>query len=194
MASAPARSELPAVFTHSEARALGISDRHLYGWRDDGTIDTVARGIYAQPDLEADFDLVEIAVRAPNATLCLTTALARHGLSDEIPATIDIALPRRERQPRTTAPVSWHRFDESTFTVDRHNLVVAPGLNIGLYGPARSIIDAFRIRHLYGQDQAVEALKRWLRQPGNHPAALLTLARHFPTVEPPLRRTMEILL
>lgn len=43
----------PAVFTHGEARAIGISDRHLYRWRDDGTIDTVAIGIYAKSDLEA---------------------------------------------------------------------------------------------------------------------------------------------
>ncbi len=186
--------ELPLVFTHADARSLGVSDRQLYAWEHDGRIDRVARGIFAQPGLQADFDLLEVAIRAPEGILCLTSALARHGLTDDIPATIDVALPRVRRQPRTSAPVTWHRFDEVTFDLDRATLAVAPGIDIGLYGPVRSIVDAFRLRHLYGQEQAVEALRRWLRQPGNSPARLLSLARHFPTAETPLRRAMEILL
>ena len=178
----------------ADARSLGVSDRQLYAWEHDGRIDRVARGIFAQPGLQADFDLLEVAIRAPEGILCLTSALARHGLTDDIPATIDVALPRVRRQPRTSAPVTWHRFDEVTFDLDRTTLTVAPGIDIGLYGPVRSIVDAFRLRHLYGQEQAVEALRRWLRQPGNSPARLLSLARHFPTAETPLRRAMEILL
>jgi hypothetical protein len=102
--------------------------------------------------------------------------------------------PSTSPSPAANAPVTWHRFDETTFNLDRHDLTVVSDLTIGLYGPARSIIDAFRLRHLYGQNQATEALKRWLREHGNHPAELLALARHFPTAEPALRRMMEILL
>ena len=84
------------IFTHADARARGISDRVLYGWRDRGLVEQLARGIFVQPDLPADPDLVEIAVRAPDATLCLTTALARHHLIDDIPPTVDVALPRSQ--------------------------------------------------------------------------------------------------
>lgn len=185
---------LPPVFTHAQARALGVSDRALYAWRDAGEVDLVARGIYCRTDVVADLDLIEVAVRAPDATLCLTSALARHGLVDEIPATIDLALPRSRRAPRTAAPVSWHRFDASTISLGRSEVEVTPGLTIGVYGPARSIVDAFRLRHLFGQEQAVEALKRWIRQPGNDPASLLAIALRFPAAEPPLRRTLQILL
>ncbi len=195
---AAAPGELPAVFTHAQARTHGISNRQLYAWRDAGLVDVVARGIYAQAGVDADspvdFDLAEIAVRAPDATICLTSALARHGLVDDLPASIDVALRRSQRQPRTAAPVTWHRFGEATFGLGRQLLSVAPGVDIGLYDPARSIIDSFRLRHLHGQEQAVEALRRWLRRPGSQPSALLALARHFPSAEPPLRRTLEILL
>ena len=194
MASLADPTELPLVFTHAEARALGISDRQLQAWRDDGALERFARGIYVQAGLETDPDLLEVAVRAPRATLCLTSALARHGLVDDIPASIDVALPRRDRAPRTTAPVSWHRFDEDTFDIDRTEVPVAPGHPIGLYGPLRSIIDAFRLRHLYGSDQAVEALRRWLRQREAQPSDLLAMARRFPTTEPSLRHALEILL
>jgi hypothetical protein len=189
-----AAEELPAVFTRAEARARGVADRDLYLWRDVGQIEQLARGIYAQPGIPVDTDLVEIAVRAPIATLCLTTALARHGLLDDIPPTIDAALPRRHRPPRTTAPVTWHRFEEDAFTIGREVIPVHEELTIGVYSPARSIVDAFRLRHLYGEDQAVAALRRWLTRPGNQPAELLAIARHFPAVQPPLVRVLQVLL
>ena len=186
--------DLPPIFTRADARAQGISDRILSGWRDHDLIEQLARGIFVQPNLAADPDLVEIAVRAPDATLCLTTALARHHLIDDIPSTIDVALPRAQRAPRTTAPVTWHRFNEDTFDIGREQLIVHGDLMIGLYGPTRSIVDAFRLRHLYGEDQAIEAVRRWLAGRGNQPAELLDIARHFPTAEPSLRRVLQILL
>jgi predicted transcriptional regulator of viral defense system len=189
-----AARDMPPIFTHAAARARGVSDRALYRWRDQGRIEQLARGIYTQPDITADPDLVEIAVRAPDATLCLTTALARHNLIDDIPATINAALLRRQRAPRTTAPVTWHRFDEDTFHIGRDALAVYDDLTIGIYNPARSVIDAFRLRHLYGDDQAVEAIRRWLADPGNQPAELLAIARHFPTTEPSVRGVLQVLL
>jgi hypothetical protein len=186
--------ELLPIFTHADARARGVSDRVLYDWRDRGLVEQLARGIFIQPDLPADPDLVEVAVRATNATLCLTTALARHDLIDDISPVIDVALPRPQRPPRTTAPVAWHRFNRDTFEIERGKLTVYGELTIGLYSPARSIIDAFRLKHLYGDDQAVGALRRWLAVSGNQPADLLTLARHFPGTEPPLRRVLQVLL
>jgi predicted transcriptional regulator of viral defense system len=186
--------DMPAIFTHADAREHGISDRVLYGWRDRGLVEQLARGIFAQPELPADPDLIEVAIRAPEATLCLTTALARHHLIDDIPPTIDIALPRSQRAPRAAAPVTWHRFDEATFEIGREELPVYGELKIGIYSPARSIVDAFRLRHLYGEDQAVEAVRRWLAGRGHQPSELLVVAGHFPTSEPSLRRVLQVLL
>lgn len=161
-----------------------------------GTIEQLGRGLYQRADTisEADPDLLEIAHRAPNATLCLTTALARHGLSDAIPARIDIALPRGRRHPRTQAPVIWHSFDPATFDIGRSELLLTAETAIGLYDPQRCLIDAFRMRHLEGTETAVEALRRWLRRPGAQPATLIAMARAFPNAEPMLRSTLEILL
>ena len=185
---------LPQVFTHAQAHALGISDRALYEMRDNGTIDRIARGIYAHPGFEGDPDLIEIAVRAPNATLCLTSALAHHDLTDDIPAQINIALPRTPRQPATHAPVSWHRFDTDTYNIGRNTTPITDELSIGIYNPTRSIIDAYRLRHLYGTDQALHALKQWLRTPAAQPSALLDTAKHFPTTTTIIRTTLQTLL
>ena len=185
---------LPEVFTHAAARRTGISDRVLYQMRDRGDIDCVARGIYARPGLDADPDLVEIAIRAPNATLCLTSALAYHDLTDDIPPAINAALPRPHRPPKTEAPVTWHRFDSDTFDIGRNTTPVTGQLEIGIYSAARTIVDAYRLRHLYGTDQAIEALKRWLRVSGNQPAALLEMANRLPKATPAIQSTLAILL
>ncbi len=182
------------MFTHADACAQGISDRQLYEWRDAARIETLGRGIFIRPGLDADHDLLEIAIRAPQATLCLTSALARQRLTDEIPAVLDIALPRELRQPRTTAPVRWHRFDATTFDIDRTELDIGAGLHIHLYGPRRCIIDAFRLRHIYGTEQAVGALRKWLAQRGSQPSDLLRLASSFPAAKRPIREALEILL
>ncbi|HJR89656.1 MAG TPA: type IV toxin-antitoxin system AbiEi family antitoxin domain-containing protein [Aeromicrobium sp.] len=186
--------DMPAIFTHADARSRGVSDRVLYSWRDQGLVEQLARGIFVQPDIPGDPDLIEIAVRAPDATLCLTTALVRHGLVDDIPPTIDVALPRSRRAPRTTAPVTWHRFDQDTFEIGRNEFTVYRELKIGIYDAPRSIVDAFRLRHLYGEELAVDAVRRWLDGHGNQPAELLELARHLPAAEPSLRRVLQVLL
>ncbi len=192
--SAKAITGLPDVFTHADARHAGISDRDLYQMRNRGDIDRIARGIYAHPGFEADPDLVEIAIRSPKATLCLTSALAYHDLTDDIPLAINVALPRSQRPPKTEAPVTWHRFDSDTFDVGRTTTPVTDRLAIGIYSPTRTIVDAYRLRHLYGTDQALEALKRWLRIEGNQPAALLEMASRFPKSAPAIRLTLETLL
>jgi len=66
---------------------------------------------------------------------------------------------------------------------------------MGIYDAERSICDAFRLQHLEGPDQAIEALKRWLRRRGTQPGALLRVAQRLgPSAEAPLRKALEILL
>jgi predicted transcriptional regulator of viral defense system len=76
----------------TEAHRGGLTERQLYQLRDDGVIEVIGRGLFRRTDTNTtltDVDLLGIARRAPLATLCPTSALARHGLTDEIPATID---------------------------------------------------------------------------------------------------------
>ena len=186
---------LPPAFTFSQARQSGLSERHLRELRELGRLETIARGIYLRSDADdADADLLQIAARAPEATMCLRSALARHELIDDIPFEIDVALPRGRRSPSTTAPARWHHFDANTFGLGQDRLDLSGGLSIGLYNPERCIVDAFRLRHVEGTDLAHHALKAWLRTRGSQPAALLSLAASFPKAAPSIRRALELLL
>lgn len=185
---------LPNAFSYRLAQERGLSDRSLRCLVAEGTLERMGHGLYRKADAPpADLDRIEIALRAPDAALCLVTALSHHDLTDVIPSTLDVALPRSRRPPRVSAPVRWHRFQEATFHVGREAVEVDEGLSLGIYSAERSIIDAFRLRHLEGEEIAVEALRRWLKQPGARPADLLEMARHFPKAERSLLQALRIL-
>lgn len=186
---------LPDVFTYSEALSAQLTEHRVRRLVSEGILERVGNGIYRKADaLSADEDLALIAAASAEATLCLLSALAHHDLTDRIPSQFDVALPRSRRPPRLRAPVLWHRFADDTFSVGREMLALEGGRAIGLYSPARTLVDVFRLRHREGTDLAHEALKRWLRRPGAQPVELLSLAHRFPKSERAIRVALEILL
>lgn len=188
-------TDLPTAFTYATARDAGLSDRALGSLVADGSLERLGRGVYRKADAPlADHDLIEVALRAPDATVCLVSALAQHDLTDVIPTSIDVALPRSRRAPKVGAPVTWHRFHDGSFLLGRETMDVDDGVQIGVYSPERCIVDAFRLRHRLGEEVAIGALKRWLRRPGAVPAELLALARSFPRAEPSLLQALQVLL
>jgi predicted transcriptional regulator of viral defense system len=187
-------ASLPNNFSHGHAEERGLSDRRLRELVADGALERLGHGLYRKADAPpADLDRIEIALRAPESTLCLIAALSHHDLTDVIPSQIDVALPRSKRAPRVRSPVRWHRFRDDTFGVGRETIEVDEGLSIGIYNAERTIIDIFRLRHQEGDEMAVEALKRWLKRPGAAPAKLLAMVKHFRNAEPSLLHTLRIL-
>ena len=155
----------------------------------------MGRGLYRRVDASpADHNLLEIAHRVPDGTLCLITALARHGLIDVIPDRIDLAIPRGRRIPALQSPVNVHVFAKNTFGIGREVIRVGDGLTLGLYSPERSLVDIVRLRHREGAEIAWEALRRWLRRKGARPAALIEMARLFHGAESAVRHALEIVL
>jgi predicted transcriptional regulator of viral defense system len=189
-----ASPELPATFTPAEAERRGVSRRKLERLQATGTVERIGHGLYRRTDGEpADHDLIEIAAKAHRPTLCLLSALARHELTDVIPAAHDIAVPRGAWQPVVSAPVHWHKFDPTTFEIGRTEIRLDDTYALGLYDAPRSIVDAYRLRHDVGPDIANEALRRWLRR-GGKPADLMRLTRNFPAARPALLHALQVLL
>jgi predicted transcriptional regulator of viral defense system len=185
---------LPSTFTYAQALDAGLSHHRLYNLRDTGALEQVGRGLYRKADAElTDLDLLEVATRAPEATICLLSALARHDLTDAIPARHDIALPRDKWHPRLSGVIQWHSFEAATFDIGRTTVPVDDTTTIGLYRAPRTIVDTYRLRNTAGSDVANEALRRWLHG-GGQPAQLIAVARAFPRAMPALLHALEVLL
>lgn len=189
-------ADLPYAFTLDDARDLSLRKDQVYGLVEQGIIERVGRGVFVRPDvLEPAFiPLAAATAIHSDATLCLTSALVYHELTDAIPFGSHIALPRGTRHPAGFTDVTWHSFDAATFHAGREHVLIGANLSLAVYSAERSIVDCFRLLHLEGSDVAYEALRRWLRQKGNTPAALLKVAAVFPKSLPRIRHALEVLL
>lgn len=188
--------ELAPAFTLDDARAVGLRKDQVYEMLDLGEVERIGRGVYVRPDaIDPSWSTLAAATAAqPTATLCLTSALVLHELSDEIPFATDIALPRGIRSPAGFEHVAWHSFATATFKTGREALDAGDGLNLAVYSAERTIIDCFRLMHQEGNDVAYTALRRWLPRRGNSASALLRVAASFPKALPRLRLALEALL
>lgn len=188
--------ELAPAFTLRDARAAGIRKDQVYDMLVRGEIERVGRGAFLRFEM-IDPALGTIAAATavqPAATMCLTSALVRHDLTDMIPFAADIALPRGVRHPAGFEHAAWHSFDAATFEIGREFADAAGGLRFAVYSAERTIVDCFRLMHQEGSDVAYEALRRWLPRRGSSPGALLSMAVAFPKALPRLRLALDALL
>jgi len=177
-----------------QAPAAGLSASGLRRAALNGDYERIARGIYRASDAEpASWEWIEAAIRRPDATICLTSALAHHDLTDEIAEALDIAIPRGSRIPASESALAWHLFDRATFDLGRTTINI-PGseLEIGIYSAERCIADAFRLRNEVGYELGRDALKEWLRR-GGKPAAIAEMANRLPRARTPLLNALDTL-
>jgi predicted transcriptional regulator of viral defense system len=157
----------------------GVHPRTLYALRNAGTLEQVGHGLFrlASAPIPPHFDLLVVAARAPRAVVCLISALAFHELTDEIPHEVSIAVLRGAATPRIDGqPVRVFHFSNSAYRlgIEHHEI---EGVDLKVYSPAKSIIDAFRFRNRIGEDVAIKALKSGLRARRVRPGQLIELAR-----------------
>ena len=188
--------ELAPAFTLQDAREAGLTKDQVYSLLGREEIERVGRGVYVRPDA-LQHALTAIAAATAlreDATLCLTSALVHHDLSDAIPFASDIALPRGAHHPTGLANVTWRSFDPQTFHIGREFVDAGGGATVAAYSAERTLVDCFRLIHQEGSDIAYEALRRWIRRKGNTPAGLLKVAVSFPKALPRIRQALEVLL
>jgi len=143
----------------------------------------------------AHLDLIAVALRAPRAIVCLESALALHDLIDDNPLTIQIAVPRGSWPPRIDyPPTTVSRFELDGFEAGLELFEASRGEHVRVYSPARSVVDAMRLRHQIGETLALHALGRFVRRDGRHGLAdVSNLARRF-NVARPVRTAVEAVL
>jgi hypothetical protein len=185
---------LPPTFTTVTSRVHGVHPRDLYAWRDAGLIVELSRGVFRRADAPpASYpDLIAVAHRAPRAIVCCLSAAVIHDLTDEMPASVQFAVPRRSHSPTITyPPVSVFRFDESTFELGLASFEAGPGEHVRIYDAARTVVDLMRFRKRLGEPIAHVALHRYLSTHGARPAMLLDYAEALGTFGP-MRAALDI--
>ena len=187
---------LPQTFTTKTARELGVHYRDLYGWRDDGHLTQLSRGVFRRSDAPpATFpDLLAVSYRAPNAIVCCLSAAAVHGLTDELSIAVQIAVPNGDHPPSVDhPPTAVFRFDRTTFELGVSSVEAAPHEPVRIYDSARTVVDLMRLRHRLGEPVAYLALRRYLAGSRPRPTELLDYARELGS-SGPVRSALDIVL
>ncbi len=150
------------VLRTGQALAQGIHPATLYQLHEEGKLTRLTRGLYrlTQSPEFSNPDLAVIATKAPQAVVCLISALAFHGITTQVPRVVHLAVPRGGYSRLTIAspPVKVFRFDAATFNkgIEVHEV---DGRPIRVSGVARTVVDCFKYRNKIGLDVALEALQ-----------------------------------
>lgn len=185
---------LGPVFRSRDAVAAGVSWRDLYNLRDDGEVVELSRGLFqlAEAGGTGNVDFVAVCARAPQGMICSNSALAHWDLSDEIPTEVHLAVPEGSHRPTIDhPPTRVHVFRAATFGLGRIDVREEHGERFWISDRERTVVDAFRLRHLIGEDLANAALRRYLADRPK-PGRVAELARAL-RVWTPLASAMRVL-
>lgn len=155
-----------------ELSKAGVTATTVSRMEQAGEIVRLARGLYQLPDapLDVQQSLAEASQLVPKGVICLASALAFHGLTDQMPPKVWIAIGRKDWRPRVTyPPIRIARFSEELLSrsVERHQIA---GTSVPVFGVAKTVADLFRYRRTVGDVLAIEGMRQALRQRKTTPA------------------------
>jgi predicted transcriptional regulator of viral defense system len=145
--------------------AHGLPAAYMRALEDEGLVERVRRGVYIRPDADLTIheSLLEVAVRVPSGVICLASAVRFHGLGTQDPARVWLALPRGARTPARDLRLRVVRLSPAPFAAGIEGHPIA-GVELRVYGVAKTIADCFKFRGKVGLDVALEALREGWRE------------------------------
>ena len=126
-----------------------------------GAVIRLDRGFYQVADAPTGphFELAAAAFRRPDAVICLTSALAFHGLTDQLPHAIDLGLPAHGWAPRW----DWPRIEVVYLAQDRYpdgiTVHQLDGVAVRVTDIPRTIADCWRFEERVGRTVVLEGTK-----------------------------------
>lgn len=130
-----------------------------------GVVTRLGRGLYqlADASIEEQHSVAEAAKRIPRGVICLASALAFYGLTDQLPKRVWIAIGRKDWEPKIDTPkIRVVRLSSEMLSSDVESRLVE-GVEIKIFSPLRTVIDLFRFQRLVGLPIAIEGLKELFR-------------------------------
>ncbi len=149
-----------------DLREHGIAGTTIRRALADGDLIRISRGLYQDPEAEIDSDLTlaEIAKRIPKGVIAMVSALAWHGLTDQMPRNTWVAIGTSDWSPvQGSPPVRIVRFADKYLDqgVEHH---IISGVDVPIYSVPNTLADLFRNGRLVDRSVAVEGLRAAVKQ------------------------------
>ena len=147
--------------------AAGIPLIYVKRLTDSGELVRLGRGLYQDPERVGEdiaHNLAEAARAVPKGVVSLISALRHHGLTTQLPHAVWMTIPHKARTPKAGGmPLEIVRATGEVLTAGVEHVEVE-GVDVPIYGVAKTIADCFKHRRHVGEDVAIEALREALRQ------------------------------
>lgn len=139
----------------------GIHREHLRRMEQRGLLVRAGRGLYtlAGAEFSEHQSLAEASKRVPHGVICLLSALRFHNLTTQAPFEVWLAIHRKARTPQVeTLPLRIVYMSGKAFQsgIETHQI---EGVNVSVYGLAKTVADCFKYRNKIGLEVALEALQ-----------------------------------
>lgn len=132
-----------------------------------GELVRLGRGLYQDPARAGEdiaHDLAEAARLVPSGVVSLVSALRHHELTTQLPHAVWMTIPHKARTPSPrTVRLEVVRATGLALTAGVERVLIE-GVEVPVYGVAKTIADCFKHRKHVGEDVAIEALRDALRQ------------------------------
>ncbi len=165
--------EKRGIMRSVELRKAGVTGATVSRMERAGKVIRLSRGIYQLQDAEWDsnHDIAEAAKRVPKGVVCLVSALAFHGLTDQLPQRVWMAIGNKDWAPRNGAGIRIKRFTDALLHADVETVVIE-GVPVKVFGVSKTVVDCFRHRRKVGLSIAIEGLRESLSQRKTTPAEI----------------------
>jgi predicted transcriptional regulator of viral defense system len=145
----------------SAMKNWGIHSRTIKALLEDRILEKISRGVYQFTESEHSIssDLAIVTSKYPQGIICLTSALAFHDITTQIPHEVSMAIEKGAREPKSNfPPIATFRFGEKSLHsgIEKHNI---DGVKVKIYCPEKTIADCFKFRNKLGMDIVLEAVK-----------------------------------
>jgi predicted transcriptional regulator of viral defense system len=148
-------------------KAAGIPLVYLKRLADSGELTRLGRGLYQDTERVGEdvaHDLAEAARAVPNGVISLVSALRHHGLTTQLPHAVWMTIPHKARTPGAKGlRLEIVRATGDALTAGVEHIRIE-GVEVPIYGIAKTVADCFKHRRHVGEDVAIEALRDALHQ------------------------------
>lgn len=163
----------------SEIRSAGVDAPTISRAVEDGQVMRIGRGLYQLQDVEIDtmHTLAEASKKVPKGVICMISALAFHGLTDQMPRKVWMAIGQKSWAPSVSYPplrIVRFRAPNLELGVEQHTI---SGIKVPVYSVSKSLADAFRLPRLLDKSVAIECLRNAIRDRKANPSEISEIAK-----------------
>jgi len=171
--------EQSPILRARELREAGVAAQAIARALDTGELNRIARGLYQRPDgpIDAAQALAEASKKIPKGVIAMLSALAFHGLTDQMPRKFWVAIGTSDWSPVPSyPPMRIVRIsDKYLHQGIEHHMI--SGVSVPIYSVTKTLADLFRNARLVNRSVAIEGLRAALDQRKARPGEIAEAAK-----------------